>query len=148
MAEAQAEQSLSDLIRQLPARDQEIVRAYFALGEDQAKTLKEISDKLGVSEERVSKLKERALRRLYALAAGKAATPRAKKKPARRPRKRKLTCCLDVDWEYLGSMPEFSTLYPSPEDFRRDYARLKHGSVARMIRDRKEALTGVLQLFY
>lgn len=148
MAETQAEQSLSDLIHQLPAREREIVKAYFGLGKEQAKTLKEIGDKLGLTQERVSQLKERALRMLYGLAAGKTVTTKpTKKKSPKRPRKKKLTCCADVDWEYLRSMPEFRSLYGSYDEFMRDCACLNHDySVARMIRDRKEALTGVRQV--
>lgn len=59
------QEQLREAIKELPERDQYILREYFGLNEEgKPKTLEEIGRTLGISRERVRQLKERALRTL------------------------------------------------------------------------------------
>jgi RNA polymerase primary sigma factor len=48
----------------LSPREMDILKFYFGIGDDEAMTLEEIGDRLGLTRERVRQIKERALRRL------------------------------------------------------------------------------------
>jgi RNA polymerase primary sigma factor len=55
---------LKEIIKELPPRDQKILRLYFGLDDGKPRTLEEIGKELGISRERVRQLKARALRTL------------------------------------------------------------------------------------
>ena len=55
---------ITDLLSTLSARQAEVVRLYFGLGEERARTLEEIGGQLNISRERVRQIKEKAISRL------------------------------------------------------------------------------------
>ena len=55
---------LKEIIKELPPRDQRILRLYFGLEDGKPRTLEEIGRELGISRERVRQLKARALKTL------------------------------------------------------------------------------------
>jgi RNA polymerase sigma factor (sigma-70 family) len=54
-------EQLDQVLKDLPHREQLIVRQRFGLGDDQSRTLEEIGEELGVSRERIRQLEARAL---------------------------------------------------------------------------------------
>ena len=65
MEEKADRQMLFAALRQLPARDQQIMRMRFGLGGRRAMTQKEAADVLGISQSYISRLEKRILRRLH-----------------------------------------------------------------------------------
>ncbi len=55
---------LGDLLRDLPTREQQVLRWRFGFGREQPHTLREIGDRLGLSRERVRQIESAALARL------------------------------------------------------------------------------------
>lgn len=60
---------LDEMVARLPAREAEIVRRRFGLGDDETETLEEVGTRLGVSRERIRQLENRALKQLRELCA-------------------------------------------------------------------------------
>ena len=62
------DESVKDQVRTvldtLDAREAEVLRLYFGLGDDEAMTLEEIGTRFSLTRERVRQIKEKALRRL------------------------------------------------------------------------------------
>lgn len=58
---------LEDMVERLPAREAEILRRRFGLGNDETETLEEVGVRLGVSRERIRQLENRALKQLREL---------------------------------------------------------------------------------
>ena len=55
---------VEDVLGSLDARESEVLRLYFGLGDDEAMTLEEIGTRFSLTRERVRQIKEKALRRL------------------------------------------------------------------------------------
>ena len=55
---------VEDVLDSLDARESEVLRLYFGLGDDEAMTLEEIGTRFSLTRERVRQIKEKALRRL------------------------------------------------------------------------------------
>jgi RNA polymerase primary sigma factor len=55
---------VEDVLESLDARESEVLRLYFGLGDEEAMTLEEIGTRFNLTRERVRQIKEKALRRL------------------------------------------------------------------------------------